>query len=125
MLYRTTELGIYRVRVICDMAAQIDRDAGVLRIQPLDGHPPVKSKAGMYSLSGQGFFRSVSIFHPQDEFTEIDYSLKLSATLPIPIGLRFMPVGLVNEIARNIVQWRITEIVGKFIDRSLHTYKIL
>ena len=125
MLYSATELGIYRVRVICDMTAIIERKRNILRIQPLDGKPPVRRKAGMYSLSGQGYFNSVSIFKPQDGVTEIDYSLELSATLPIPIGLRFMPVSLVNEIARNIVQWRVNEIVGKFIERSLHTFSLL
>ena len=125
MLYKTTELGIYRVRVICDMTTKIDREEHILRIEPLNGRQAVKSKAGMYSLSGQGFFNSASVFRSQEESTEIDYSLKLSATLPVPIGLRFMPVSLVNEIARTIVQWRMTEIVENFIARSIHTYQIM
>jgi hypothetical protein len=122
MLYSATELGIYRVRIICDMKAEIDRRQGYLRVHPLEGIPPIQSKAGLYFLSGQGYYNSESIFNPDGDKTKIEYKLRLHARVPIPIGLRFMPIGVINEIARNITQWRITEIAEGFIERSLRAF---
>jgi hypothetical protein len=122
MLYSATELGIYRVRVLCDLQAERDYRQGVLRIRPLERIASTRSKVGMYSLSGHGYFNSESLFKPNGNQTNIEYKLRLRARLPIPMGLRFMPRTVINEIARNITQWRINEIAEGFIDRSLRAY---
>ena len=98
MLYHATELGIYHVRVFCDIQTETDRRSGVLQITPLESYPPIASKAGLYSLSSQGIYSSESIFSIQAEGTEIKYKLSMHASLPVPLGLRFMPVGVINEI---------------------------
>ena len=123
MIYATSELGIYRVRVFCDMETEIDHENGVIHITPYNEVEPIRNKAGMYSLSGQGYYSSESIFHNRGEQTEIEYTMEMNASLPVPLGLRFMPGALINEIARNITQWRIEEIAQGFIDRSLQAFK--
>ncbi len=123
LVYATSELGIYRVRVFCDIQTEIDRQSWALRIFPFEGISEIRSKSGMYSLSGQGVYTSESIFKEDGAHTEIEYKLKLSATLPVPLGLRFMPTKLINQIAREITKWRMQEIVDGFIERSLSVFQ--
>ena len=120
--YNTKELGLYQVRLVCDMQVEIDHLQGILRIRPLQRASAVQSKAGMYSLYAQGFYNSESIFRAHGDRTEIEYKLRLRARLPIPMGLRFMPGSVINEIARNITRWRIREIADGFIERSLRAF---
>ena len=132
MLYSTTELGIYRVRVICDLQVQLDRAGRALRIRSLDPVTPVKSEAGMYSLSGYGQFESESLFTEEDldaenlpagQHTCIEYRLKLSAGLPVPLGLRLVPVRVIQGIANSIVDWRMAETAEGFIERSIQAFE--
>jgi hypothetical protein len=122
MLFSTTELGIYRVRVVCDMQAIEDRKNWVLRIVPFDQVRSIQSEAGMYSLTGQGYYTSKSTFKSISDQTEIEYALDLDAQLPLPLGLRFMPGSVVNSIARNITRWRIHETAEGFIERSMRAF---
>ena len=123
MLYSTTELGIYRVRIFCNIQTQLDQDRGVMHVYPLEEGTVIKSKVGVYSLSAQGEYSSTSTFYEIDAGkTEIDYRLNLHAQLPIPLGLRLMPSRLLNEIAQSITQWRIEEIANGFIERSMSAF---
>jgi hypothetical protein len=123
MLYATTESGVYNVRMVCDIQVMLNEAEGVLRIQPLDSIPPVESSVTLHSMTAQGFYRSQSIFTPGDKsFTEIDYRLELSASLPVPFAARIMPSSVLNSIAHNITNWRIHEIAHGFIQRSVQDY---
>jgi hypothetical protein len=124
MLYSTTELGVYRVRMLCDIQVTLDREAWILRIGPMSNPPPVASEAGIYSLSGPGFFASQSVFHRRGEQTDVEYGFRLNAELPVPFGIRFMPESVLNGIAGSITQWRIEEIVDGFIQRSVDTFRL-
>jgi hypothetical protein len=123
MLYSAAELGIYQVRVICDMQAEPDRQAWALRISPLEGARAAQSEVGMYLLSGYGYFNSESLFFEEGKATRIEYHLKLRANLPIPLGLRLVPRRVTQSIARSITQWRIDEIVAGFIERSIRVFE--
>lgn len=123
VLYSTTELGIYRVRLMCDIQALLDRNAHILRMRPMEACLPVKTEAGVYSLTGYGYFSSESIFINRGNHTEIDYHFNLRARLPIPFGIRFMPTQVVNSIANSITTWRIEEIVEGFIERSILAFQ--
>jgi len=124
MMYNTTELGIYRVHLLCDIQVELDREAWVLRIQPRADPLPVASEAGFYSLTGQGFFASQSLFQNTGKQTEVEYRFRLSADLPVPLGVRFMPDSVLNGIAGSITRWRIDEIVDGFIQCSVDTYRL-
>jgi hypothetical protein len=118
MLYSTTELGVYHIRIFCDLQARLDEKERTLSIIPLNGVPPAKTEKGIKSATTQGVFSSRSVFHPAGNETTVEYSLELQAELPTPGGLRFMPRSVVNHVAHSITQSRISEIAEGFIERS-------
>lgn len=122
MLYSTTELGTYHIRVFCDLQSRLDGKEKILFINPLDIAPPVKEKAGLRSATTQGYYSSKHVFHNEGDQTRIEYDLQLRANLPTPLGLRFMPSSMVNRIAHNIAKWRMREIVEGFIERSIDAF---
>lgn len=123
MMYSTTELGIYRVRMLCDIQVKVDKKAWTLRILPMANPLPIASEVGIYSLSGAGAFTSQSLFQDTGGTTEVAYHFQLGADLPVPFGIRFMPESVLNGIAGGITQWRIDEIVDGFIQRSVDAYR--
>lgn len=122
MLYSTTELGVYRIRIFCDLQARLDEKERTLSIIPLNGVPPAKTTKGVKSATTQGVFSSKSVFHPAGDETTVEYSLELRADLPTPGGLRFMPRSVVNHVAHSITRWRISEIAEGFIERSIDAF---
>ena len=121
MLYHSTELGLYRIRIFADVQTHLE-DGGVLHVRPLDSLPPIQPEAGVHSTTAQGFFASQSIFHEMGNQTRIEYKLQLRADLPTPLGLRVMPGLVVGGIARSITNMRIREIIEGFIDRSIDAF---
>lgn len=122
MLYRSTELGMYHIRIFCDLQAQLDEKERVLRMRPLNIPSSVQASAGVKSATTHGAFSSTSTFHAAGHETLIEYSLELRADLPTPLGLRFVPGSVVNRIAHNITRWRIREIAEGFIERSIDAF---
>jgi hypothetical protein len=123
LLYGATELGIYRVRILCDVQATFDEAEQTLTMSTLSGIPPVAPRAGMYSLAAQGYYASASTFHPAGDCTRIEYKLQLHAHLPKPLGSKRVPDAIVEQIARNITQRRIQEIADGFIERSISEFR--
>ena len=121
LLYRSTELGIYRIRIFADVQTVLE-DGHVLYVQPVDSLPPIQVGGGAQSTTAQGQFASQSVFHDMGSQTEIEYTLRLQADLPKPGGLRVMPSFVVDSIARNITHTRIREIATGFIDRSVEAF---
>jgi hypothetical protein len=122
MLYCTTELATYHIRIFCDLQATLNGNERTLSISPLDDIAPVNGQAGLRSATTQGYYSSRSVFHENGRETQIDYSLRLRADLPTPLGLRFMPGAVVNRIAKNITNWRMREIADGFIQRSIDAF---
>lgn len=121
LLYRSTELGIYRVRIFADVQTMLE-EGWVLRVAPLNSSRPLEDRADAHTTTAQGYFSSRSIFHDEGEQTRIEYSLKLWGDLPTPRGLRFMPGLVVNRIAAKITGMRMSEIVAGFIERSIDAF---
>jgi hypothetical protein len=122
MLYSTIELGVYHIRIFCDLQARLDEKERALSIIPLNGVPPAKTEKGVKSATTQGVFSSQSVFYADGGETTVEYSLELRAELPTPGGLRFMPRSVVNHIAHSITQSRISEIANGFIERSIDAF---
>jgi len=93
-----------------------------LIISPLEGIPPVRTTNSLYSIDCQGFYSSESIFSAAGVQTRVDYRINIQARFPVPIAIRIMPEHLLTNMAQNIMQWRIDEIVEGFIDRSTRTF---
>jgi len=121
LLYSSTELGAYHIQIFADVQTTLD-EGWVLRVHPLDGIPPAAPSASIHSSMAQGFFASRSFFQDEGGQTHIDYSLELRAKLPTPLGLRFMPGGVINRIASSITHSRIRETVEGFVNLSMAAF---
>lgn len=123
MQYATLELGLYQVRLVCDIQVKLDEAEKLLCIEPFEGWPPVKAAATLNTLTAPGYYRSRSHFTPLEAgLTQIDYQLKLDAALPTPLLARIMPTPVLNSIAHNIANGRIHEIAQGYIQRSIEDY---
>jgi hypothetical protein len=123
MQFHSTELGVYQVNIFCDLEGECDAANKLLRVHPFPGSQPVRSSAGIYGLSAQGYFASQSIFIENQDHTQVDYYLQLKARLPVPSAARLMPSSVLDIVARNIMHRRINEIAEGFIERSVAAYR--
>ena len=122
LLYSAVEMGFYQVHLFCDIIMTLDMRRHRLLISPLEGIPPVRTINNLHSIDCQGFYSSESIFGVAGDQTRVDYSINIQARFPAPIAIRIMPEHLLTNMAQNIMQWRIDEIVEGFIDRSTRTF---
>ena len=123
VLYHTLELGVYDVRLYCDLQARFDAPKATLRVWPCTAAAPVKPRATLTSLTAQGEYRSTSTVRSAGAVTQVDYRLQLRAVLPKPVGLHLLSDRAVERAAHSIVMWRIREIADGFIARTLADYK--
>lgn len=121
--YETVELSLYRVRMYCDVAVQTEH-LRQIAFTPCLEETPITEKAGLYSLTGKGFYQSTSEFEPFNDQTLIHFQLDLHAKLPVPFGLALVPEAVRNRIADSISRLRIKEIAEAFIDRSIESYRL-
>lgn len=123
MLYHTTELGLYQVKIYCDLRAEVEGGSHTLRIQSQrNGFAPVKTGVSMYALTGIGDYSSLSAFRESGTLTEIDYQLKLEFRVPEPLALRLLPHGAIESVANSIANRRIVEIAEGFIRHSIQDF---
>ncbi len=124
VLYHSTELNVYRVRLYCDLRVDIDPRKHILTFAALEDSRPVTPKAGLDWLVAPGFYSSISVFHARAEEgqTAVEYSLRLWADLPRPWGLGMLPNSTMNRIANAIARYRITEVADGFIKRTIADY---
>jgi len=122
VLYSTMELGIYHIRIFCDLQACIDERERSLILQPMTDVPQVHPSAGAKSATTQGYYRSKSVFRDTGSATSIEYSLELEAALPTPLGLRLAPGHVVNRVAHDITLRRTREIADGFVERSIDAF---
>lgn len=120
--YSSVDSGIYRVNIYCDVGTIAGQEPPCIRISPLGGVPPVKSDVRLYTITGQGQYDSETVFHAAGQSTRIDYRIKISARLPVPLTLRLIPSALLNSAAHTILQSRIEEITTHFIEQSIKAY---
>jgi hypothetical protein len=123
MLYHTIELGVYRVRIYCDLEACLDEKRHILRVVPLAGRPPVQSHVTLNSLTAYGTFASETTFRAARHHTRVEYHLTLNAQLPKPLGLALIPDTVLKRIAHEITVWRIHEIADGFIERAIREFE--
>jgi len=122
-LYHTTELGVYRVKIYCDLQVRYNAVTRTLEVNPLPGRPLIKQSVTVQALTAQGLFSSRSIFQADGSHTRIDYALQIGARLPKPFGLGLIPDGVMSHIANSIAEWRIHEIAEGFIAKSIEAYR--
>ncbi len=122
-LYHTIELSVYRVKIYCDLQVRFDEASQMLHVMPFVGPTPVKQSVSVQALVAQGQFTSQSAFVARGDETRVDYRLRLTAALPKPFGLTLVPDVVMSQVAHSIADWRIQEIAGDFIDRSIAAYQ--
>jgi hypothetical protein len=123
VMYHTLEMNVYRVRIVCDLQVRYNETTQTLHVTPLFDKLPVRSEVTVNSLSAQGTFTSQSVFRAHGEHTSVEYGINLEARLPKPFGLLLLPDRVTQQIAQNITEWRVHEISGGFIKRSIQEYR--
>lgn len=118
LCYVSRELNAYDVEIYCDVQAEFDPDQRRIALRPQDADPPVKATSGFHSTTAYGRYASESIFYPEGEHTRLEYRIHLSAELPKPWALKFVPDSMMSAIANSISHMRINEIANGFIARS-------
>lgn len=120
VLYSTVEMAAYEVRIFADVEMELNRPTQTLTIRPFMNTTPVKTKSSLRRMTAQGNYGSHSIFRQAgDNRCEIEYVMELSARVPRPTGLKFVPDSALSRIADNITNHRMEEIVDGFIEKSL------
>lgn len=123
VLYSTVELATYQVHIFADVKTELDEPQKILYVRPATDFKPVQSKATLRSLTASGNYSSRSVFREAGDHCDVLFEMELSATLPQPLGLRFMPGAVLNRIADSITNLRMDEIIEGFIIRSINAYE--
>ncbi|HNB52588.1 MAG TPA: DUF1997 domain-containing protein [Anaerolineales bacterium] len=123
VMYNSVELGVYNIKIYCDVHTIFDENQRVLVVQTTDDHPKLPTRSGWNSSEAHGAFASQSVFYPDGHQTRIEYKLHLRAEIPPPHGLRFVPTMVLDQIADNITAWRMDAIIDKFVEDTIRDYK--
>ena len=124
LLYSALESGLYRVKIFCDVLTILDANEHFIRIQPCQENSPIKSEAGLYSMTGQGAFDSQIVFSAAGDQTSIEFSISIGARLPVPLTLRLVPMALLSGSAQRKLSLHTDEIVNRFIERSIRSFTL-
>ncbi|GAB4581075.1 MAG: hypothetical protein Fur0022_38220 [Anaerolineales bacterium] len=123
VMYNSVELGVYHIKIYCDVHTWFDANDRVLIVQTTDDHPKIPTQSTWNSSSAHGAFASQSVFYPEGEQTRIEYKLHLRAEIPPPLGLRLVPTGMLEQIADNITAWRMDTIIDRFVEATIKDYQ--
>lgn len=116
--YTSKELNLYDVEIYCDVQAEANWAEHTIRLSPRQAAPPVKARSSFHATSAYGRYTSTSIFTPEGSQTRLEYHLELSAELPKPWAIKFVPDSMMDAIANSITNHRIQEIATGFITQS-------
>jgi len=122
--YSNLELGLYTVKIYCDVACEVDEGEYAIRIAADPHGMAVKPRSGLYSMSCHGTYHSVTLFDAQGEQTLVDYRIELNAHLPLPFSMRWIPAGLMDGVAQNRFVMHTDEIIDSFVKRSIEAYRM-
>lgn len=122
LVYSAKEGTLYRVKIFCDVLAEVDAEQYRIRILPLAGKIPVQSTVRMNEMTCQGYYTSEIVFTEHQGQTQVETSLDIQAQLPKPAALRWIPHALLNGAAHNIFLLRLDEVINGFIDQSKLAY---
>lgn len=123
VMYHSVELGVYNIKIYCDVRTIFDETDRVLIVKTFDDHPKMQSKSGWNSSEAHGAFASQSAFYEEGAQTRIEYKLHLRAEVPPPLGLRVVPAVVLDQIADNITAWRMDTIIDRFVEDTIKDYR--
>lgn len=122
MYYNTVELATYHIHVYCDVRMDLLPGDHIIRIVPIENLPPIETQVTLSTTTTRGYYSSEAYFTDEGAETRIDYTLKLQAEPPRPLGMRFMPARIVDSVAQNITTKRLKEIAEGFISSSISAF---
>lgn len=122
MYYNTVELGTYHIHVFCDVRMDLVSGHHIIRIVPVENLPAIETKVTVNSTTIRGYYSSEAYFYDEGDETRVEYTLRLEAKPPRPMGMRFMPQSMVDKVAKNITTRRIREIAENFISSSIGAF---
>lgn len=125
MYYNTVELGAYHIHVYCDVRMELENGQELICLVSTENEPPIETAVTFTSTTTRGYYSSEArFFEIDDDQTRIEYTLRMKATPPRPMGLKFMPTRVVDAIAQNITTNRVREIAENFIASSLESFPL-
>lgn len=119
ILYSAVHAGVYRVDLYSDIRVQHDETGDVFRVSPLRGIAPAAPKVTLGSLTGQGNYSSRLSLRAAGACTSARYDVRITATLPKPMGLKLVPDAAVRLFVERVVRRRVQEISDSFMQRSI------
>lgn len=123
LMYQSEELQAYTITIHCDLLATISDNGRSMLVRPVPPQKPIAAEATLTQTRGPGHFTMDAHFSESPSgHTHIDYTLQLEAKLPRPRGMRLMPRRIVNRLAAQITNGRITEIADGFIEQTIAAY---
>lgn len=122
LYYNTVELSAYHIHVYADVRLDLVSGHHIIRLSPIENLPAIETNITFNATTTRGYFSSEAYFYDAGDETRIDYTLKLQATPPRPMGMRFMPQRVVDTIAQNITNTRMKEIAEGFIESSISAF---
>lgn len=92
-----------------------------IRITPVDDGPPIDLTG--FVFPGQLF--AEAIFYPHAHGTDVEYSVELAMTIPVPKVLWFMPGHVLQAIGERAMEHKMNHMIGGFsraIDTDFHAW---
>lgn len=122
MLFDTTEMGTYNIRIFYDVVLETDPAAYTLSVTPAPFDPPVVRSASFNVTSAPGSFYTDASFCAEGAQTRVQFVMRLESEVLPPTSMRFVSGRMANKVARGITEKRLKEIAVGFVQNSLHFF---
>lgn len=122
MLFDTTEMGTYNIRIFYDVTLETDPEEYTLCVYPMPMDPPVERSSGFNVTSAPGSFYTEASFAADGSQTRVHFLMRLESEVLPPTSMRFVSGRMANKVARNITEKRLKEIAVGFVQNSLQAF---
>lgn len=111
LVYRTREMGVYDVLVVCDVRLVVDEAAGVLKLEPAvwPDLPVVEAAVKPDRTVATGNFSLEGVFRPEGKQTAVALSVSIVSELPTGEVPRFVPLNRIFKLVGRVAQKRLEE----------------
>jgi hypothetical protein len=105
---------------IFDLLA-IHEPGQAIRIVPDENGPPV----AMQGLVFSGILAAEAVFHPEEDSTNVEYTVEIEMHIPVPQMLCLMPQSVLQNLGERGMEYKMTQMITGFtrrISADFHTW---